>query len=82
MVPSSSSASYFPTPLCEVLFPVWSHEAVVTRAPDGTYVAFMSYNVPCARPQCKTCKESNMAMPRPATMHVPQASPTCAALLP
>ena len=45
----------------EVIFPVWSHEAVVTRAPTGEYVAFFSYNPKPGpkRPICTTCKDGS-----------------------
>ena len=38
-----------------VQFPVWTHESIVTRGPEGEYVAFMSYNVPQTRPICTDC---------------------------
>jgi len=38
-----------------VQFPVWTHESVVTRGPEGEYVAFMSYHVPQTRPVCTGC---------------------------
>jgi hypothetical protein len=53
----------------QVQFAVWTHESVVTRGPQGEWIAFMSYNVPQTRQICtgclggltnKTCKEPKL----------------------
>lgn len=42
-------------------FPIWSHEAAVTRGPAGEYVAFFSYNPNPgpSRPVCKLCTDGS-----------------------
>jgi len=44
-----------------VEFPIWSHEAAVTRAPSGEYVAFFSYNPSPgpSRTACHTCTDGS-----------------------
>lgn len=44
-----------------VQFPIWSHEAAVTRGPNGEYVAFFSYNPKPGptRPVCTLCTDGS-----------------------
>ena len=44
-----------------VEIPIWSHEAAVTRGPNGEYVAFFSYNADegPSRPVCTTCTDGS-----------------------
>jgi len=48
-------------PPFQVVFPIWSHEAAVTRAPSGEYVAFFSYNPNPGpkRPVCTLCTDGS-----------------------
>eukprot|EP01052_Picozoa_sp_SAG31_P028323 SAG31_NODE_2724_length_5187_cov_2.096895_5_plen_472_part_00 len=54
-----------------VQFPVWTHESVITRGPNGEWVAFMSYNVPQTRHICKGCEAgmTNKSCKEPRLLH-------------
>ena len=58
---ASSTSVYGPYNRESVQFPVWSHEAAVTRGPDGEYVAFFSYNKNPGptRPVCDKCTDGS-----------------------
>jgi hypothetical protein len=45
----------------EVVIPIWSHEVVATRGPNGEYIGYFSYNANegPTRPVCKTCTDGS-----------------------
>jgi hypothetical protein len=44
-----------------VIIPIWSHEVVATRGPNGEYIAFFSYNANegPTRPVCHSCTDGS-----------------------
>ena len=58
---ASSASVYGPYVREDVQIGIWSHEAAVTRGPNGEYVAFFSYNKNpgSSRPVCNTCKDGS-----------------------
>ena len=58
---ASSASVYGPYVREDVQIGIWSHEAAVTRGPNGEYVAFFSYNKNpgSSRPVCTTCKDGS-----------------------